>query len=175
MRSERVGLLVGVVVLLVAFYFVVPVSADPRGGMVLRVGGSVVAVCLLAVVLGRQLVRHARDLDRHVDGLVASIVLVLVLFALAYYALQLHSPGQMEGVRTRLDALYFSAATMLTIGYGDAHPAGQAARGLALVQMVFDVVYVAAAVRLLSARVGSKAESMTRSSGTESAGGEVPR
>lgn len=161
MRWDRAVMLAGVVVLLLALYFLVPVSADPVGGLWLRVGVTVAAGCLLAVVLARQLIRHARDLDRNVDGLVAVIVVVLVVFALAYYILEVHRPGQMEGVRTRLDALYFSAATMLTIGYGDAHPAGQVARGFALVQMVFDVVFVAAAVRLLSGRVGSRSEAVS--------------
>jgi voltage-gated potassium channel len=154
MSWERWLRLGSLLVLSLALFFLAPVDQDPPGGLALRTAVAVVVLALLALVLGRQLTRHARDQELRVDGLVAAILLVLVVFAFAFYGLAVHRPGEVEGIRTRLDALYFSASTMLTIGYGDAHAAGQWARGLALVQMVFDVVYVAAAVRLLTARAG---------------------
>lgn len=148
-RWLRLGVLVA---LLLGGYFLLPVDRDPAGGLALRVVLAALTLAAVGVGLGRQLGRHARDQDLRADGLVAAILLVLVLFAFAFYGLSVHRPAEVEGIRTRLDALYFSASTMLTIGYGDAHAAGQVARGLVLVQMVFDVVYVAAAVRLLTAR-----------------------
>ena len=59
----------------------------------------------------------------------------------------------MAGLHTRLDSLYFTMTTLTTVGYGDIHATGQTARALVLVQMVFNVVFVAAAATLLSARI----------------------
>ena len=42
---------------------------------------------------------------------------------------------------------------MLTIGYGDVHAQGQVARAFVLVQIIFNTVFVATAVALLSSRV----------------------
>lgn len=165
MPWHRLLRLAGAVGLMVALFFVVPVSTDPHGGLALRSTVALAGLVALALLLGRQLVGHVRDLDRRGDGLVVSIVLVLLVFALGYHVLELHRPGQVVGIRTRLDALYLAASTMLTIGYGDAHPAGQAARALALAQMVFDVVFVTAAVRLLSARTAG-ARSQASGSGS---------
>lgn len=152
-RAERWSRLVGLVTLVVGLYFLVPVSLHPTGGMLLR-GASALAVlvCLAAAVV-TELRRSASDDSRGVTGLVSAIVGVLVVFALAYYALEIHQPDQLHGLHTRIDALYFSASTMLTIGYGDVHAVGQSARALVLVQMVFDVIFVAAAAGMLGPRV----------------------
>ncbi len=145
--------LLGVPCLILALYFVVPISSRPTGGLALRVGCSLLALAALALVLGRLLGRQIRDGGQRVEALISAIVLVLVTFALAFHVLDLHHPDQVAGIRTRLDALYFSASTMLTIGYGDAHAVGQTARAIVLVQIAFDVVYVAVAARLLSLRI----------------------
>jgi hypothetical protein len=50
-------------------------------------------------------------------------------------------------------------STVLTIGYGDVHAHGQLARGVVLVQMVFDVVVLAAGATTLTARVKRTAAS----------------
>jgi voltage-gated potassium channel len=145
--------LIGVVGLILALYALVPVSRDPHGGLPLRVAVTVVLVAALTAGLLWQLRASVTDGDRRVDGLVAAIVTVLTVFALAFYVLQLRDPGQLAGLHTRLDSLYFSASTMLTVGYGDVHAVGQIARAVVLLQMVFDVVFVATAVTLLSSRV----------------------
>ena len=67
-------------------------------------------------------------------------------------------PSQIAGLHTRLDSLYFATTTLATVGTGDVHAAGQVARALVLVQMIFNVVFVATIAALLSARVKSAAE-----------------
>ena len=59
--------------------------------------------------------------------LVALVEVAMVTFALAYYTMAIHSQTQMSGIHTRLDALYFSATTTTTVGYGDIHSIGQLA------------------------------------------------
>ena len=153
MGWERWLRLTGLVALLLGLYFVVPVSLHPAGGMALRTIVALVILVGLAAGVSAQLRRSVDDDNRRVDGLVGAIVGVLTVFALAFFALEFHEPGEVVGLQTRVDALYFSASTMMTIGYGDVHAAGQLARALVLVQMVFDAVFVAAAAALLSSRV----------------------
>ncbi|SDD60387.1 potassium channel family protein [Nocardioides lianchengensis] len=145
--------LLGVLGSILVLYLVAPVSADPPERVVVRAVIGVAALLGLTAGLVEQLRRAVRDDERRVEGLVAAIVTVLVVFAYAFYALEVHRPEQLDGLVTRLDALYFSASTMLTVGYGDVHATGQAARALVLLQMVFDVVFVASAAGLLTARV----------------------
>lgn len=152
MGSERLSRLLALAAFLVGLYFLVPVNPDPPGGLALRTAAALVLLLCLAAGVANEVRSSARD-DQRVDGLVGAIITVLTVFALGFYALAVHQPGEFTGLETRVDALYFSASTMLTIGYGDVHAAGQTARGLVLVQMVFDVIFVATAAGLLSARV----------------------
>ena len=55
----------------------------------------------------------------------------------------------LDGLHTRVDALYFTVVTMATVGYGDVHAEGQGARMLVIGLIIFDVVIVASLVRLL--------------------------
>jgi voltage-gated potassium channel len=96
--------------------------------------------------------------SRRVDGLVMSIVLVVIVFAHAFFVLDTNDPSQIVGMSTRLDALYFAMTTLTTVGTGDVHAAGQVARALVLVQMVFNVVFVATTFTLVSSRVREGAQ-----------------
>jgi voltage-gated potassium channel len=145
-------------VVVAILYFVVPVREDPAGGMVLRAAVTALLLAGLAAIVVIE-VRHAIvDPEETVDGLVTALALVWVVFALAFYVLHLHRPSEIAGLETRVDALYFAVSTMLTVGYGDIHATGQVARGLVLVQMVFDVAFVATAGAVLNARFRSRAE-----------------
>jgi voltage-gated potassium channel len=149
-RWLRLAVSIGLVL---AAYALVPVSLGPRTSdlaraaavLVLLAGATFVMVCQLRLAVAEQ--------DRRVDGLVLAVVVVTAAFAFAFYAVERQRPGEVVGLETRLDALYFTTSTMLTVGWGDVHPAGQVARLLALVQMAFDVVFVATAAGLLSSRV----------------------
>ena len=79
-------------------------------------------------------------------------------FALGFYVLAQRNPDQIVDLNTRVDALYFTMATLLTIGYGDVHADGQAARTLVLIQMVFNVVILATAASTITTRIRTQAE-----------------
>jgi len=159
--------LVGIGVLLLTPYFLVPVDTDPHGGLVLRAFLAALVLAALAAGVVGQVRRSLADEDRRVDGLISAILAVWIVFSLAFHLLAVHQHGQVEGLHTKLDALYFAASTMLTIGYGDVHATGQLARGLVLIQMLFDIVFVAFAAATLNAhlrrRVGRQGSNTQRS------------
>lgn len=157
MAGARWVRLLGMTVLLVMFYFLVPVDADPKGGLVLRTFLALVMFGALGAVVLSQVRLVIADTERHLDGLLLAIALVWVVFALTYYVLSRHQADQVADLETRLDSLYFTASTILTIGFGDVHAVGQTARALVLVQMAFDVVFVTAAAQVVSGRLRGRA------------------
>jgi voltage-gated potassium channel len=146
-----------VVGLLVVFYAVPVTGLTLSGRTVVSVLLTLLGVaCLGWAITGqarRQLVAGA---DANMQSLVMLLELVAVVFAFGYYVLALSTPGQVAGLETRTDALYFTLSTVATVGYGDVHAVGQLARGLVIVQIVFDAVFVAALVTALRSRVRSR-------------------
>jgi voltage-gated potassium channel len=142
-----------VLLLILVVYFVVPVETTASSENVVRAAGALLGFVSLAGLMVRQLRMHLDDASRRVDGLVIGIVLIVVVFAYAFYSMNRHDPSQFAGLKTRLDSLYFAVTTLATVGTGDVHAAGQAARALVLVQMVFNVLFVATTATLLTARI----------------------
>ena len=87
------------------------------------------------------------EASRSSPALAMLILLLVMSFSLAFFLLESVSPGQIADLRTRTDALYFTLSTMATVGYGDVHAEGQAARALVSAVIAFDVVVVASLVR----------------------------
>lgn len=126
----------------------------------------ILGLAILAFTFLNMLVGDIRRIHLNPIGLRASVLGVMVLevlalFALTYLAISRH-PGQIIGMSTPLDALYFTMTTLMTIGFGDIAAQGQLARGTVLVQMFFSVLVLSASVRLLS----SLTRSITREVGT---------
>lgn len=135
-------------------YFVVPVDADHApvgvlGGVLLSVGalGSVTAIVFT----------EARGAQHRLSGrhLVLVLEVVLVVFSFVYYLIAQH-PDQFAGLSTRLDALYFSTTTTATVGFGDVHATGQAARGVVTLHMVFNLAFIGAVVNLARERMSER-------------------
>ena len=126
-RWLRLGVVCGGLVLL---YFVVPATRRlPTQEVVLRVTAAFVVIALLALIILRQLrLELDEGTDRRVDGLIVSVIAVVVVFSFFFFLLAARDPHQVAGLHTRIDALYFTMSTLTTIGYGDVHATGQAAR-----------------------------------------------
>ena len=150
----------------IAVYFVVPISPDLQRNTLIRVLIAILVLALMAAGVVRQLRRHLDDTDRRVDGLIVSITVVMAIFALCFLTLEERDPTQFDGMKTRLDSLYFTVATAASVGYGDVHAVGQAARALVLVQMVFNVVFIGTAVALLSSRIRAVASARAEARST---------
>lgn len=100
-----------------------------------------------------------------VYALVGLLVGAILFFALSYYRLA-QSPGEMDGLVTGIDAVYFTVSTTSTVGFGDIHASGQVARIEVIIQIVFSLIVLAGGARLLTALLRAKALEAT--TGTKS-------
>jgi voltage-gated potassium channel len=143
-----------VLALVTTAYFVVPLRMDwSHGQDVGRLLGSLTAVALVAIFVRRMLRRSRRVLDRrylNIEWLLITLYVLVLGFALAYAALAIYGDGQFVGLEDRTDALYFSVTLVATVGFGDVHAEGGAARLLVTVHMLFNLIYLGTALRLLT-------------------------
>jgi voltage-gated potassium channel len=149
----------GSIALMVGIYFIAPLGMDDDPLPLALAAGLVVgAVLVMAFLIGGQVRRTFVDSTSVKLARLALLLSVTILaFAAGYFILQRSSPGQMVGLETRLDSLYFTLVTLGTIGYGDIHPAGQVARGISCLQIVFNAVYIGALVRVILFQVNARA------------------
>lgn len=134
--------------LLVA-YFAVPVTwGGSAGAIAVSLVLTMAGLLLLAGMMVLEL-QHVRRGDQGRSDRVVSMMLMLLIvaFSMAFYLVDLSSPDQITGLRTRTDALYFTLSTMATVGYGDVHASGQVARAMVCGLILFSVVVVASLVR----------------------------
>jgi voltage-gated potassium channel len=137
------------------FYYFVPLPDEGLSivGVLLFLAGLVALTCFVLVQVRHQL-RAPDNESVRVNSLLVMLYLVIVFFSLAYVQIERMTPGEFAELETRTDALYFTVATLGTVGYGDVHPVGQMARIFATAQIVFDLVFVALLVSVFSNRVG---------------------
>lgn len=108
----------------------------------------------LAWAIAGQLRRHLREgASIELPTLTTLMSLVLAVFAFGYFSLETAVPGEMANLATRTDALYFTMQVLTTVGLGDVYAVGQTGRALVTLQMVFDVVFIAAGGSVLVASV----------------------
>ena len=109
------------------------------------------ALALIAVLLLVQVARVLLNVPGVRPGLVIPPLMCLsvLVFATAYQGLA-QSPGQVHGITTRLDALYFTMVTLATVGYGDITPRGLSARLVAILQILYSFIFLTAAATALT-------------------------
>jgi voltage-gated potassium channel len=127
-----------------AAYFLVPLPGR------MRTGSWVVLFCVGAAVLGALIVVSIRKLlteggEIRLRGLILLLCLTVLFFSYADVILAAQ-PGEFAGMKTRIDALYFTVSTLSTVGFGDVHATGQTARAAVTLQVVFNLVFLGAAV-----------------------------
>ncbi|WP_438948127.1 potassium channel family protein [Streptomyces olivaceus] len=144
----------GIAAATVAAYFLLPLDHLGPQRPVLSWVLFTVLLTAVAVLLLRQ-VRHVLvDRPDSHPGVVISLLIVLSVhvFSAAYYSLA-KQPGEFSGLRTRIDALYFTVVTLATVGYGDITPRGQAARVVTVLQITYSFVFLTAAATALTTRM----------------------
>ncbi|MET8567141.1 potassium channel family protein [Streptomyces sp. NPDC004783] len=138
---------------LVTAYYLLPLDEHLTAGASLLLAGGLLAVLLVFAWEVRAIARSPHPRLRAVEGLAATLVLFLVLFAVAYYLLARSAPGSFSEPLTRTDALYFTLTTFSTVGYGDITARSQTGRVLAMVQMAGGLLLVGVAARVLASAV----------------------
>jgi hypothetical protein len=139
---------VGIVVAGVVGYAVTPLVGE-RGWL-----GAVLALGAIAVIapLTVRRVRAVVTSDQPVLEAIQAVVLLLtvLVFGFAGVFVALDGRGdQFVGLDTKIDAVYFTVTTLSTVGYGDVHAVGQAGRVAVTLQIVFNLTFLAVAVRVL--------------------------
>ncbi|MFI9785968.1 potassium channel family protein [Kitasatospora sp. NPDC051984] len=149
--------LLGGPVLLLTAYFAVPLDRfGPKHPLF-----SWLTFGVLLTLLGVGLLREARQQmlgrpGRHAPVILTLLSGALVVFSAAYLGMS-KQPGELVGLDTKVDALYFTVITMATVGYGDIHPSGQVARIVVMLQLLYTLVFLTTGVTALSRQVKTQA------------------
>jgi hypothetical protein len=129
-------------------YFVAPVrNARHLDGLRLALGLAVFVAALVHEV--RAIVRSPQPILRAANAMALVIPIFVVVFAWTYLTMAKGSPHAFSQPLNRISALYFTVTVFSTVGFGDIVPVSDAARLTVTVQMVCDVLVIAAVVRLI--------------------------
>jgi Ion channel len=118
----------------------------PIDRAIVEIASFVSLILLFLVVLGQTLRSGAVNIHR-IQGAVAAYLLLGVIWANAYFLVELFHPGSFSGsVSIEGGArswLYFSFVTLTTVGYGDVLPIHPVARSLAIGEAAAGPLYLA--------------------------------
>jgi voltage-gated potassium channel len=145
--ADSLTTLLWVVVAAVVF-FLIPAPGRMRESswtVLFAVGLFVLA---LLIVLRIRTLLHATEGVR-ARGLIVLLSCTVLWFAYADVTLAA-IPGEFADLHTKIDAVYFCISTLATVGFGDVHAAGQLARAAVTLQVVFNLVFLGAAVTVVT-------------------------
>lgn len=135
-------------VLLAVVYTLIPVQTE-RWWLGLLIGlVALLAITPFTVRRAAAIATSERPVLAAAEAIVFVVAMLVFGFSSVYLAIN-RGDGEFVGLSTKIDAVYFTATTLATVGYGDIHAAGQAARLAVTAQMVLDLSLLAIAVRLL--------------------------
>jgi hypothetical protein len=150
--SNRAWATLGTVAVLVAVslvYAYVPwTQYEPQRSLVVALTFAI-GVLGSATLVFWQVSRYRSGRGRgaaQLRGLATAMWIAVLFFSAVYFILAQGDPGQMSGLHTRLDAVYFTLSTASTVGFGDITASGQAARAIVCLNIVFNLVVLALAV-----------------------------
>lgn len=162
-----------VAVLLIALatwvYYLLPVPHLSRDAWAVMFfcGAGLLGVLIIAAI--QRLLRAGED--ARIRGLVLLLTLTVLFFSWADLSVS-KLPSQFAELQTKTDSLYFNISTLATVGFGDVHPVGQLARAAVTLQIVFNLVFLGAAVSIISGFFRRRAQGQI--SGAAAAGGKQP-
>lgn len=138
---------------LVTAYYLLPLDERLTAGTSLLLLCGLVAVLLVFCWQVRAITRSPHPRLRAIEGLAATLVLFLVVFAGSYYVLGRSAPSSFSEPLSRTDALYFTLTTFTTVGFGDITARSQPGRILTMAQMAGGLLLVGVAARVLASAV----------------------
>jgi hypothetical protein len=135
---------------LVTLYYILPLD---RGGFVPGLMVGLIALTVLVIWQVRAVMTAPKPRLRAVESLATSIPLYIVLFAGSYAMMSARDPGAFTEPLDHTDALYFTVATLATVGFGDIAAVSEAARITVLVQMVTGLVLLGLVIKVFLSAV----------------------
>jgi voltage-gated potassium channel len=148
LAGSALRILVATMALLVLYAVVPGPGASGAGALV----GLIAGLAAFGAVVGweiRAIARANHPVMRAVEVIAVTVLLLAVVFAFTYLSLSRDDPASFSEHLNRIDAAYFTVATMSTVGFGDVAAESDAARILVTVQMLFDLALIAGLVRLV--------------------------
>lgn len=129
--------------------------------------GAVLSLSLLAAAILRQTFAPGRVTMRRIEGALAAYLLIGLIFATAYDALNVLAPGAFHRGGVPLPStprsgefLFFSIITLTTTGYGDIVPVHPVARSLAMLQVITGTLFTTVLLaRLVSLELADRRRS----------------
>jgi voltage-gated potassium channel len=140
-----------------AAYFQIPVPGPMnQRSWAIMFSGGVVVLGLLIMLSIRRLLRAGEQ--ARIRALVLLLTVTVLFFSWADDSVAA-LPNQFTELTNKTDALYFNVSTLATVGFGDVHPVGQLARAAVTLQIVFNLVFLGAAVSMISGFFRRRAQS----------------
>jgi voltage-gated potassium channel len=157
---------------LVVLYYVLPLDRRWDSDTAVRL---VIGLLVFAGVLvwGVRIIAGSRYPGvRAAEALALVLPFFLLLFASTYFVLERNSAASFTQPLTRTDALYFTVTVFSTVGFGDITAKSETARVVVIVQMLADLAFLGAGVRVL---LGAVSRSRERRSETGDEAGQATR
>lgn len=136
-------------VLLLGAYYLHPVRPSTASGAVVKMVVGVAVVATVIAVEYRRIVRARLPQLRAAEAFGVTLPLFLVVFSSLYLSLGQAPHPMFSATLDPSSALYFAVTVFSTVGFGDIVPTADAARLLVAAQMLIDLVFLAAVVRVL--------------------------
>lgn len=136
-------------VLLIGAYYVVPTRPGAAAAAIVKLTVGIGVVVAVVAAEYARIVQARLPQLRAIEALGITLPLFIVIFASVYLSLG-QAPHSM--FNTTLDhskALYFVVTVFSTVGFGDIVPTTDGARLLVAAQMLLDLAFIGAVVRVL--------------------------
>jgi hypothetical protein len=98
----------------------------------------------------RRVLRSEHPVGDAVSALVITLMTLIVSFAACYHVISERDPGAINGLVTKVDAVYFEMTILSTVGFGDITAVTQGTRILVTINMVMAAVFLGISLRLLT-------------------------
>lgn len=141
---------------LLALYFLGPLAPRLDAPNLILLLAALVGVAVLVVAQVRSVIESPVPSIRAVEALAATVTLLVLVFAAAYFLISESQPAAFTEPLTRADALYFAMTVFSTVGFGDITAVTESARLLVVGQIAVDLAVLGAGVRVFvaAARIG---------------------
>jgi voltage-gated potassium channel len=140
-------------VLFTVAYFVLPLRYARSQPLTWFSLAASVAALVVVAWLFRANVRYSRRTEHErylrIQWLLTALYGLVLVFAIIYAAFGTYT-DQFDGIDDRVDALYFAVTVASTVGFGDIHPTGNAARLFTTAHMIFNLIYLGTALRVIT-------------------------